>query len=137
MARVKLDPDVIGLSSIMERMTHARVKDSFQDGDLVCYIVAPGEMGKALGKGGSSIRKIQEKLGKKVKIIEFNDDVTKFVRNIILPLRVEKITIEGNTIIIEDSQKKTKSLLIGRQGRNLELLKRAVKRFFSVEIKIK
>lgn len=118
-------------------MTHARVKDSFQDGDLVCYIVAPGEMGKALGKGGSSIRKIQEKLGKKVKIIEFNDDVTKFVRNIILPLRVEKITIEGNTIIIEDSQKKTKSLLIGRQGRNLELLKRAVKRFFSVEIKIK
>jgi transcription termination/antitermination protein NusA len=133
MARLKLDADSLGLSLVMERITKARVKDSFQDDDTIYFIVGFGELGKAVGKGGSNIKKVQEALGKKIKVIEFKNDVKGFVKNAIYPLKVEEIKQEDNCIIIKETSKKTKSLLIGREGKNLKLINRAVKRFFSIE----
>jgi transcription termination/antitermination protein NusA len=136
MARLKLDPETIGFSTLMEQMTHARVKDCFKDEETIYFVVALGQMGKALGKGAVNIKRLQEKFNKKIKIIEFNDDVCKFVRNVAYPLKIESVTLEENSVKIKDSSKKTKSLLIGRQSKNLNILKRALSRFFSVEIKI-
>ena len=136
MARLKLDPETIGFSTIMEQMTYARVKDCFKDEETIYFVVAPGQMGKALGKGAINIKRLQQKFNKKIKIIEFNDDVCKFIRNVSYPLKLESVTIEDNYVKIQDSSKKTKSLLIGRQSRNLNMLKRAVSRFFNIDIKI-
>jgi len=124
------------LSSLLENRTHARIKDVFRDEEIIYVIVAPGEMGKILGKGGETIKRLQQQLGKRIKAVEFNDAVEMFVKNIIFPLKVEEIIQEGLVVLIKDSQKKTKSLLIGRNGRNLKLINRAVKRFFNVEVKV-
>ena len=136
MGRLKLDSEIFGLSSMVERITHARVKDCFKEEGVLYVIVAPGEMGKVLGKKGVVIKKLQEKIGLKVKVIEYRNDVKSFVRNVIWPVKVEEIVEEGDVIYLKDSQKKTKSLLIGREGRNLRLINRAVKRFFNMEVKI-
>lgn len=136
MSRLKLDQGDLALSSLMERVTHARVKDCFQDADTIYFVVAAGEMGKAVGKGGVNIKKAQEELGKRIKVIEFKENVSDFVRSIIYPLVVETITEENGVVLIKDNNKKTKSLLIGRESRNLQLLNRAVKRFYNVEVKV-
>ena len=136
MSRLKLDQETLGLSSLMEKRTHARIKDCFQDHETIYFVVARGDMGKALGKGAENIKKIQQELGKRVRLIEFNDNVTGFVKNVIFPIKVEEIVENEGVVFIKDSKKKTKSLLIGRDGRNLLLIQRAVKRFFNVEIKI-
>ena len=137
MARVKLDQQLLGLSTIFERLSKARVKDCFQFEDTIYFVVATGEMGKAVGKGGVTIKRISQELGKKIRVIEFRDNVASFVRNIIYPLKVEEIVEENSEILIRDSSKKIKSQLIGRDGKNLVLLNRAVKRFFNVnEVKV-
>ena len=59
-----------------------------------------------------------------------------FVKKLIYPLQAETVAEEDGAIFIKDSNKKTKSLLIGRGGKNLKLLNRAVQRFFSKEVKI-
>lgn len=135
MERVKLDQEVLGLSSLMERLTGARVKDCFREQDMVYFVVAPGELGKAVGKGGIHVKRVQQELGKKIRIIEFSPSIHEFVRNIIYPLQVEKI-IEEDSIILQESNRRTKSLLIGREGRNLKLINRAVRRFFNKEVKV-
>jgi len=127
----------MGLSSLMERITKAKVKDCFTDEEgSIFFVVAPGEIGKAIGKGASNIKRLQQELQRKIKIIEYNDNVVEFVKNIIYPLHVQSITEEQGVIIIKETNKKAKSLLIGRQGRNLKLIDRAVKRFFQNEIKV-
>ncbi len=127
----------MGLSSLMERITKAKVKDCFTDEEgSIFFVVAPGEIGKAIGKGASNIKRLQQELQRKIRIIEYNDNVVEFVKNIIYPLHVQSITEEQNVIIIKETNKKAKSLLIGRQGRNLKLIDRAVKRFFQHEIKV-
>ena len=132
MGRLKLDTDTLGLGTIMERITRTRVKDCFKEEDTVYFVVGSGELGKAVGKGGSNIRKVQEELGKKIKVIEFRSNIADFVKNIIYPLKVEQVIEEEGIVKIKERSKKTKSLLIGRGGKNLKLINRAVKRFFNV-----
>ena len=136
MGRLKLDSEIFGLSSMIERITRARVKDCFKEEDTLYVVVAPGEMGKILGKKGSNIKKLQEKIGLKVKAMEYQDRVTQFVKNVIYPIKVEEIIEDEGVVYLKDSQKKTKGLLMGREGKNLRLINRAVKRFFNVEVKI-
>ena len=127
----------MGLSLLMEKITKAKVKDCFTDEEgTIYFVVAPGELGKAIGKGASNIKRLQQELQRKIRIIEFSDNVVEFVKNIIYPLRIESITEEQETVVIKETNKKAKSLLIGRQGKNLKLINRAVKRFFPHQIKI-
>jgi transcription termination/antitermination protein NusA len=132
MGRLKLDADILGLGNVMERITRARVKDCFKDEDTVYFIVGAGELGKAVGKGGSNIKKVQQELGKKIKVIEYRNSLAGFVKNVIFPLKVEEIVEEEGKVKIKERNKKTKSLLIGREGKNLKLINRAVKRFFNI-----
>ena len=136
MGRFKLDQETWGLTSLMEKLTHARVKDCIKDNDVIYFIVDRGEMGKALGKNGSKVKKVEQEVGKKVKLIEYNPEVTEFVKNIISPIKVNEITLVDGAVQIQDPNRKTKSLLIGRDGKNLDITKRAVRRFFDVDVKI-
>ncbi|HLC81140.1 MAG TPA: NusA-like transcription termination signal-binding factor [Candidatus Nanoarchaeia archaeon] len=136
MARIKLDQEMLGLSSLIENQAHVLVKDLFKEEETIYIIVAAGDIGKLLGKGGETVKRLQQKLGKRIKAIEYDDEVDKFVKNIIYPLQVEEIVCEDSVICLKDSQKKTKSLLIGRNGRNLKIINRAVRRFFNVEVKV-
>ena len=125
------------LSSLMERITKAKVKDCFTDEEgTIFFVVAPGDIGKAIGKGASNIKRLQQELQRKIRVIEYSDDLAEFIKNIIYPLRVQSITEEQDVIVIKEANKKAKSLLIGRQGRNLKLINRAVKRFFNREVKV-
>lgn len=124
----------------MEKITRVHVKDCFkggEEGDTIYFVVAAAELGKAIGKGAVNIQKLQKDLNKKIRIIGYHDNVVDFVKSIIYPAKVEEIVQEGEVVFIKESNKKTKSLLIGRGGRNLKLINRAVQRFFNVEIKIR
>lgn len=137
MARLKLDQDAIGLSSIFEKISHVQVKDCFQDEDTIYFIVGTGQVGKAIGSKAQNIHRIQEDLGKRVRVIEFKERVEDFVKSIVYPLDPEQVVLNDEGFVeVKDSRKKTKSLLIGRGGKNLQLINRAVRRFFNVEVKI-
>ncbi len=136
MVRVKLDQETGGWSSLMERISGARVKDCFQDEDTVYFIVAPTEIGKAIGKGGVNIKRVQQELNKKIKVVEFREQMQDFLRNLMYPAAVEEILEEEGAIILRDRSAKTKGLLIGRNGKNLKFINRAVQRFFNKEVKV-
>jgi len=136
MNRLKLDQGVLGLCSIVERVTHARVIDGFNENDMYYFVVGTGEIGKAIGERGVHVQRFQQEFGKRVRMIEYNDNLAQFVRNVIYPLKVERIEVKDKEVILSDSNKKTKSLLIGRESKNLEMINRAVKRFFAVDVRV-
>ena len=137
MKKVILDQEMFGLSSLMERLTGTRVKDCFRDDEgSIYFVVEKGFLGKAVGKGGVNIKKAEKKFGKKIRVIEYRDNAVDFVKNIIYPIKVEDITEEKDAVMIKDSNRKTKSAIIGRGGKRLQLINRAVKRFFNKEVKV-
>jgi N utilization substance protein A len=132
MSRIKYTIDLMKYMQLFENLTRAKLKDCIANEQLI-FIVEENEIGKAIGKGGSNVRRLEGLLNKKIKIVEFNNDIKHFIRNFVMPLQVKDINEEDNIITITGSDTKTKGLLIGRERKNLENLKEVVKRYFEVE----
>jgi len=132
MNRIRYDINLMKYMQLFESLTRAKLKDCINNGQLI-FIVEENEIGKAIGKKGSNVKRIEELLKKRIKIVEFNPDVKQFIRNFVLPLQVKDINEENNIITITGPDTKTKGLLIGRERKNLENLKSIVKRYFEIE----
>lgn len=137
MSRIKYDFVSMRFMSLFESVTGAKLKDCIMGNELVTFIVEENQIGKAIGKAGINVRKLERALNRKIKIVEFSSEILRFVQKAIYPLTVKDIKEENGTITIFSPDAKTKGLLIGRDKQNLNSLKEMVARFFDVnEIKI-
>ncbi|MBI4983023.1 KH domain-containing protein [Candidatus Woesearchaeota archaeon] len=86
--RLKLEQETLGLSSVLERIARVRVKDCFKDDNnkTIYFIVEVGDLGKAIGKGGVNIRVVQQELGRRVRVVEYRNNVSDFVKSFIYPI---------------------------------------------------
>ena len=104
--------------------------------EVLTFIVQEGEMGKALGKKKIHVLKLEKMLNRKIKIVEFNSDVVRFVRNCIYPSKADA-KMEDKTITLTSPDTKTRGYLIGRNASALRNLEGIVKRYFEIdEIKV-
>jgi N utilization substance protein A len=99
-------------------------------------VVNFGDIGKAIGKHGVNIKKYSEMINERIKVVEFNSDSINFLKNLIMPLKVDSIERQDSIINI-NADTKTKALLIGRNQKNLEQYNKVLKKYFSMEIKIR
>lgn len=132
MNKIKYDIDLMKFISMFEAITNVSPKDCIS-GEPLIFVVNRGDIAKAIGKNASNIHRIENLLKKKVKIIEFNDDICMFVRNVIAPLKVAEVTKDENKITIKDNDIKTKGMIIGRDSTNLKKTKEIVSRYFEFE----
>jgi len=135
MSKIKYDINLMKFMQLFESLTRAKLKDcinNVEDEQLI-FIVEENEIGKAIGKKGSNVRRLEDLLKRKIKIVEFNPDIKQFIRNFVMPLQIKEVNEEDNKITITGFDTKTKGLLIGRERKNLENLKSVVKRYFDVE----
>lgn len=134
--RIKYDVSLMGFMSLFERITGAQIKDCYLDKVLNCitFIVQPGQLGRALGKKACNVRILQEKIKKNIRVVEFNPNITEFVRNMVAPLKAERVDQdEDGTVVITGPDTQTKGLLIGRNAQNLRNLENNVRRHFEVK----
>ena len=122
--------------SLFESLTGAKVKDCIAN-DSIIFIVHENEMGKAIGKEGSNIKRVENTFKKKIRLAEFNNDVCQFVQNLIYPLKAKEIKEEVGIVTIYGNDTKTKGMLIGRDRQNINSTANIVKRYFKIaEIKV-
>ncbi len=134
---MKYNNEIIQFITLFENLTRAKVKDCFFIEDKLIFIINNGDIKKAVGRNGSNIKRIEAMIKKKIKVVEFNDNITKFIRNFLYPLKPRNIKTENNVVIIGAESVGDKALLIGRNSKNLNNLKNTVKKYFDVaEIKI-
>jgi N utilization substance protein A len=120
-----------------EKATKAEVKDFIELEDMLIFVVQPGNLFKAIGPKGANVKRLSEKLHKRIKIVEYNPDLAMFIANMIHPLKADSIVQEGKIVTIMSDDTKTKGLLIGRNAQNLRQLEKVVKRYFDIdEIKV-
>ena len=122
--------------SLFESMTRAKVKDCIVN-ETIVFIIHENEMGKAIGKQGSNIKRVENTLKKKIKLAEFDDDVLQFIQNLIYPLKAKEIKEEDGIVTIYGPDTKTRGMLIGRDRHNINSVSDIVKRHFDIkEIKV-
>ena len=135
MPRIKFNADVLKYISLFESLTGAKVKDCILN-DIVTFVIQENEMGKAIGKQGSNIKRVENTLKKKIKLFEFNPDVSQFVQNLIYPLKADEVREEEGFVVIHCADRKVKGMIIGRDRNNINSVNEMVKRYFDVEVKV-
>ena len=127
------DRDAFELMNIFEHKTHAKAVDVVIDGDNVVFIVQEGDIGKAIGKGGSTLLRLREAFKpRNVEVIEDALDVNSMVEKTLRGATIRKITNEnGQGLISVDPT--TRGIAIGKSGSNIKKLKAAMKRKFGIE----
>jgi transcription termination/antitermination protein NusA len=128
--KIKYSKELLAHMKIFSRITHASLKDSFEYDNTLYFIVEVGQIGKAIGKGGSVVRDLQQKFKRRIRVVEYNQDATKFVSNLIYPIKADVRAEEGKIII--SCERAKRGQLIGRDAKNLNMLKLAAQRYFNV-----
>ena len=135
---IKLTTDQIRLISLFQNVTKTTARDCLDDENQnkIIFVVNEGKMGLAIGKGGSNIKTLQNILKRHVELIEYFDDPTKFLKNILNPKLVNEVKVDTKqdgslqAIVIVDQGKK--GLVVGREGRNAERARLFAKRYFNI-----
>ena len=125
------DTETIRLINLFENVTGAPVKDCLVDSatNTIYFIVDQGKVGIAIGKNGNSVKKAERITGKSIKLFEFSKDIVLFVKNLIPQVSEVKIRSEDGKSVVEIKvEKKSKALVIGRDGKNLKIYKELLQR---------
>lgn len=136
--KIKLTSDELRLMSLFQSITSVTARDCVVDDkmDRVIFVVNKGQMGLAIGKGGMTIRQLQNVVTRKVELVEYSDDASDFVRNILNPQMVNEVKITQRTdgskqaVVLVDA--KLKGVVVGKEGRNAEKARLLAKRYFQI-----
>jgi N utilization substance protein A len=119
-----------------EDVTGAPARDCLveDDGDRLVFLVAPGEMARAIGPDGETVHRLEEELDAKVRLVEDADDPATFVANALAPAVVHHVTISQNdtTVAYVEVDDQDKGVAIGSNGRNIEAARALAERHFDV-----
>ena len=130
MGKVIFNAETLKLMSLFERFTKSKLKDCIITDNLVIFVVKEGYASKAIGKNGANVKALQNKLNRKIKIVEFNSNLSQFVENLLLPLKLEEVYEDNKIVFVKSKDFNIKSVLIGRKGSNLRKTETLVRRYF-------
>ena len=135
---IKLTTDQMRMMSLFQNVTGATARDCVEDEkqDRVIFVVNEGKMGLAIGKGGSHIKNLQNIVKRNVELVEYSDDPTKFLKNMLNAKLVSEVKMNKRAdgslqaVVIVDPKKK--GIVVGREGRNAEKARLLAKRYFEI-----
>ncbi|HLN46278.1 MAG TPA: NusA-like transcription termination signal-binding factor [Candidatus Sulfotelmatobacter sp.] len=136
---IKITADEMRYIALFESVSGASVKDCIVDeeGGRVIFIVNPGQVGVAIGRGGRNIHTLEKMTGKKQEIIEYSEDPAQFIKNALKPAIVKEVRVsertDGKKIAVVTVSPKDKGVAIGKNGKNAERLRFLAKRYFNIQ----
>ncbi|MDD2474061.1 MULTISPECIES: NusA-like transcription termination signal-binding factor [unclassified Methanoculleus] len=125
MPQVVLTEECMRLISQFESLTGAGSRDCIVDNrnERIIFVINPGDMGLAIGKGGSSIKKASDVMGKRIEVVEYAPDPAQFLRNCFLPAQVTGIEFSTNEedlqVALVEVRDEDRGLAIGKGGKNI------------------
>ena len=133
MAKIILSQEAMNYISIFGRITKVSAKDCIILDNKLIFVVNDINLGKAIGKQASNIKMLEKVLKKGVKIIGYNRDLSRFIKNLVYPNKAKDILINDKTVTIVPADRKTRGYMIGKGASTLRFYESIVKKYFDIE----
>lgn len=133
---MRLTTDQIRLMAVFESITGVLAKDCMFNNKSAVFVVDDKYMGKAIGKGGQNIKRLQQMLGRKIEIIGFSEDPQKFLKNIFHPAHILAINVQeknGRRIAQIHMDRESKRIFERKVESRLKLARELAKRYFNID----
>ncbi|MDX1611465.1 MAG: NusA-like transcription termination signal-binding factor [Candidatus Thermoplasmatota archaeon] len=132
MAERKIDLRSMRLLSSFEELTRVQPLDIVETEDRYVFLVNEEDVGRAVGKGGSRLKRVREKMGRNIDVVAYAEDPKELVSNFFRPYDVQGVELEDHR---EGGQRarvkvapKDKGRAIGKGGSNVKLCEELVSR---------
>ncbi len=128
---MKFDIKLINYITFFENFTKLRVKDCFigQNKEIV-FVVKNADLGKAIGKNGSNVKKLGYKMKKKLIVLGYDDNPKVFVKNLLYPLNEYEVLEDDGKIILKTENNVIKGKIYGRDRSRLKWINEVFSRYF-------
>ncbi|MFC7081487.1 NusA-like transcription termination signal-binding factor [Halorussus caseinilyticus] len=139
--RVTLSDEARQYIALFEDETGATARDCvvFEGGDdgeeRIVFLVKPGDMAKAIGSGGETVRNLESQLDKAVVLVEDADTPEAFVANALAPAAVYNVTVseDDETVAYAEVDSEDTGIAIGEGGRNITAAEKLAKRHYDID----
>lgn len=132
----KLDLQALRLLNSFEDLTGVQPMDVVESERRYVFLVEDDDVGKAVGKGGSRLKRVREKMGKNVDVVAYHEDPATLVSNFFRPYDVQGVVLEdhrdGDQRARVKVDPKDKGRAIGKGGRNVQLCEELVGRHTNI-----
>jgi len=125
--------------NLLDKASKVRTSKCYIYNNTIIFGVPGFQISKAIGPDASNIKKLQEKLGKRVRIVKEasgTEDARRFVSDIVSPVKFKSLEVKEDIIVITAGGTQNKAALLGRNKRRYEELKIIVMGVFSLDLKI-
>ncbi|WP_408959802.1 NusA-like transcription termination signal-binding factor [Natrinema sp. 74] len=134
---VTLDDDARRYLAVFEDVTGVDGRDCLvtDGGDRLLIVVASGGMGEAIGPGGRTVKRFEERADAQVRLVEGADDPEAFVANALAPAAVYNVTISENndTVAYVEVAEDDHGVAIGTNGRTIDAARTLADRHFGID----
>jgi len=136
MAEIMLSNEAMQYINTASGILKIDILDCVITDDRLIFIVRKGQLGAAIGIKAKNLERLRGLFKKNIKFVEFDDDKEKFVINLCKPYKVNNVTLEGteeSTIAKVEVNVSDKSKIIGKSGRNIDLIRKLANRHHSIK----
>jgi len=136
MTEIMLSNDAMQYINMASNIVKIDILDCMIADDKLIFIVKKGQLGAAIGIKANNLERLRRVFKKNIKFVEFDSDKEKFILNLCKPYKVNGIVLEGEgdlTVAKVTVDSSDKSKIIGKGGKNIEIIRKLAHRHHSVK----
>ena len=136
MTDIMLSNETMQYINMASNITKTDILDCMVTDDKLIFIVKKGQLGAAIGIKAKNLEKLRGLFKKNIKFVEFDIDKERFIVNLFKPYKINNISLEGeddSTVIKVEVEVSDKSKIIGKGGRNIDIIRKLAKRHHSIK----
>ena len=123
--------------NLFEKVTGIRTRFCFEYNNFLMFCVPRPMISRAIGEKGRNIKKLNDILGKRIKIVPAprdSGDAELLIKSIVNPVTIKNVEVAENEIIVNAGR--NKAALIGRNKRRMIEMEKVTKGFFGKEFRV-
>lgn len=133
--RVTLSDEARRYMALFAEVTGVDARDCLVEEERVVLLVPAGKMGSAIGPGGRTVSRLEERIGRTVELVEDADRAEAFVASVLAPAAVNHVTVseQGDRVAYVEVADEDRGVAIGTNGRNIDTARTLVRRHFDID----
>ena len=122
--------------NLFAKTTGVQTTKVFVYNNQIVFAVPKAKVSMAIGKGAVNVRRLNEILRKKIKVvtmpaIDDDDGIGKFVEDTVSPIEFTKVEVKEDSVVVT-AGRQSKAALIGRGRQREKELADVLKNFFHI-----
>jgi len=124
--------------NLLDNVSNVKTRKCFIYNNILFFAVPERFVSKAIGSSASNVKKLQEKIGRKIKVIKEPEGIggaQRFVEEVV-GINLKSLEVRDGVMTITGGSNQNKATLIGRNKRRFEELKKIIHDFFGTDLKV-